>query len=150
VNIAGIVDAVVSHAQATALFDQVNFNEPRTAPPNGLTCAIWADAVTPIANASGLDITAVSVVLKARIYTSMFQQPYDAIDPAIMSAVDVLMTAYSADFQLNGLVMAVDLLGAYGTSLKAQAGYLNQDNKLYRIVDIFIPLILADQWPQAA
>ena len=77
-------------------------------------------------------------------------KPADAIDPEIMDAVDVLFTAYSGDFDLGGTVRNVDLEGATGPGLSAQAGYLNQDGKLMRIMDIVLPVIVSDLWTQVA
>jgi hypothetical protein len=149
-DITGIVNQVVSHAASTGLFERVNTHEPKNAPGNGLTCAVWADQITPVAAASGLDATTGSVILNVRLYTSMLQQPYDAIDPNLVAAVDTLMSAYSGAFTLNGEVRNVDLLGAHGTQLSARAGYINQDGKVYRVMTIMLPLIINDLWLQAA
>jgi hypothetical protein len=52
----------------------------------------------------------------------MLTDPEDAIDPELLAAVDALMSAYSGDFQLGGLITQVDLLGAYGKPLGAERG----------------------------
>ena len=145
-----IVDAVASHAMASGLFDRVSGHEPKNAPGSGLTAAVWADTIGPVPAASGLASTSGRVVLKVRLYTSMTMDPADAIDPEIMDAVDVLFAAYSGDFDLGGSVRNVDLEGATGPGLSAQAGYLNQDGKLMRIMDITIPVIVSDLWTQVA
>ena len=149
-DVSGIVSAVTSHAKATGLFQGVNGHEPKAAPQNGLTCAVWADSVGPVPGASGLQVTTAYVVLSVRLYTSMVQQPYDSIDPKLMDAVDKLLTAYSGDFQLGGKVRNVDLLGMFGSELSAQAGYINQDSKIYRVMTITLPLVVNDTWNQAA
>lgn len=147
-DVSGIVDGAVSHAMTLGLFETVNQHEPKNAPGNGLTCAIWADRISPVPGASGLQITTAYVVLNVRVYTSMLQQPYDGIDPAMMSAVDGLLTAYSGSFTLGGKVRNVDLLGAHGSSLSAQAGYITQDNKVYRVMTIVLPMVVNDSWDQ--
>jgi hypothetical protein len=43
----------------------------------------------------------------------------------------------------------VDLLGQFGTPLSAQAGYVNQDGRLFRIMTITLPLVVNDVWGQA-
>jgi len=83
------------------------------------------------------------------VYLNMLQEPQDAIDTNIMTAVDALMAAYSSDFDLGGLVRNVDLLGAHGDPLAADAGYLEQDKRLYRVVVISLPLICNDLYTQA-
>ena len=84
------------------------------------------------------------------VRAAILQHAADAIDPEIMNAVDVLFAAYSGDFDLGGTVRNVDLEGATGPGLSAQAGYLNQDGKLMRIMDITLPVIVSDLWTQVA
>lgn len=150
-DVQGIVDAVASHAEATGLFDGgVNTHEPKAKPANGLTCAVWADKIEPYAAASGLNATTGLVTLNVRIYTPFLQQPPDAIDPAVMTAVDTLFTAYSGSFKLGGEVRNVDLLGQHGPGMSAQAGYVNQDGTIYRVMTIVLPLVVNDLWAQVA
>ena len=145
----GILDVVLSYALASGLFDRCNQFEPKSAPGSGITCAVWVDSIMPVPAASGLSATSVKVTLKQRIYTSMLSQPYDAIDPAVLSAADNLISVYSGDFQFGGAVRNVDLLGEFGEALSAQAGYVNIDGKLMRIMDITVPLIISDLWAQS-
>lgn len=148
-GIAGITASVQSHAQELGLFEVVTLHEPKSKPDNGLTCAIWADRIVPEGLASGLNTTSAIVVMSVRLYTPMLQQPYDEIDTDMLHAVDALLAAYSGAFTLEGQVRDVDLLGMYGTSLSAQAGYIEQDRKLFRCMTITLPLIVNDLYPQA-
>jgi hypothetical protein len=147
-NAKALFDAMESHALSSGQFESVNGHEPKSAPGNGLTAAVWSQDVGPVPRGSGLAITSGLVTFFLRIYQPMLMQPQDAIDPAVLGAVDALFTAYSGDFTLGGLVKNIDLLGSSGTSLRAQAGYLNQDNKLFRVMTITIPLIVNDLWEQ--
>lgn len=150
-DIPGIVNQVVSHAMSLGVFETVNGHEPRNAPGNGLTCAVWADRIGPVDAASGLAEVTTLVTMNVRIYTSMFQQPYDDIDPNLMSAVDTLFNAYVGAFTLGGAVRDVDVLGAHSAGgLMAQAGYVNQDGKLLRVMTITLPLVINDAWAEAA
>ena len=143
-----ILEAVESHAAALGRFERVNRHEPKNAPGTGLTAAIWVQSIAPAALASGLAVTAALLVVNVRIYTNMLAEPQDAIDPSMVAAVDSLMTAYSGDFTLDGLVRNVDLLGQHGTPLSAQAGYLEQDKKMFRVVTLTVPLVVNDVWSQ--
>lgn len=145
----GILDALVSDAAATGLFARINTHEPKSAPRNGLTMAVWLDRFGPYAVASGLAATSALLIYNARLFTKMTQYPQDAIDPDMIKAVDTLMNAYSGDFTLGGTIRDVDLLGESGFQLEAQAGYVEQDNTLFRVVTITIPLIVNDAWTQA-
>lgn len=150
-DITGLLDAAVSHALASGRFEQVNGHEPKSAPTTGgLTAAVWAQDVSPLRGASGLASTTVRLELAVRLYSSLTQEPADAIDPELIAALDDLMATYSADFTFGGLVKQVDLLGAHGTPLRAQAGYLRQDSTEYRVMTITLPLIVSDLWDQEA
>lgn len=144
----GILAKVVSHAETLGVFENVNTNEPKSAPGNGLNCAIWADQIGPVPQGSGLAAATARVVFMVRTYIPMMSAPYDAIDPTAVTAVDQLMTAYASAFTLDGAIRNVDVLGATGQPLSARAGYLNQDGKLFRVMDITLPLIVNDVWTE--
>lgn len=145
---AGIMAATGSHIAASGYFDRVAGHEPKNAPGRGLSAAVWVDRIEPVPAGSGLSRTCALLMLNIRVYTNMLADPPDAIDPSLVAAVDGLMTAYSGDFTLGGLVRNVDLLGATGTALSAQAGYLEQDGKLFRVMTITLPLVVDDAWEQ--
>lgn len=147
-NITDLFTRMRDHALSTGLFETVNGHEPKSAPGHGLTAAMWTQVIQPV-RSSGLDSTTLRVEVSVRIYKPMLSEPQDAIDPDIVSAVDVLCDAYSGDFTLGGTIREVDLLGAYGAPLSAVAGYLNQDSKLYRVMTVTVPLIVNDVWGQA-
>lgn len=145
----GILAAVISHAAASGLFDRVAGHEPKNAPGNGLSAAIWVQSIAPLPAASGLSYTTGYLVLRERLYNPMLQEPQDSIDPNLLAATDTMIGLYSGDFTLGGLVRNVDLLGAHGIPLRADAGYLEQAGKLFRVFDITLPLVCNDLWTQA-
>lgn len=147
-SVTAITASVQSHAQTLGLFETVTLHEPKAKPEAGLTCAIWADRIGPALGSSGLDSTTALVVMSVRLYTPMLQQPYDAIDSDMLAAIDALLGAYSGAFTLEAQVREVDLLGEFGTPLSAQAGYVNQDGRLFRIMTITLPLVVNDAWGQ--
>lgn len=145
-----ILKAATNHAHRLGVFESVTGHEPRSAPGRGLRYAMWVQSLSPAPRASGLGATSGLLVLNGRIYCSFVTGNPDEIDPAVTDALDLLMDAYSADFTLGGAVRDVDLLGEHGPSLSAIAGYLEQDNKLFRIMTLTIPLIINDLWNQEA
>jgi hypothetical protein len=149
-DIRTILDTVESHALASGYFTAVNGHEPKSPPTSGITAAVWVEQIGPARRASGLDATSIRLALYVRLYSSLVQEPADAIDPDLMTALDALMAAYSGDFTLGGLVREVDLLGAYGDPLSARAGYLAEGNTEYRVMTITLPLIVNDLWDQEA
>lgn len=148
INAKPILTAVRDHALASGLFDAVNGHEPKSAPGRGLTAAVWVDEIRPAPGGSGLARTSAVFDVNVRLYTSMLADPQDAIDPGLVDAVDTLMAAYSGGFTLGGLVRSVDLLGAASEGLRARAGYLEQDGHLYRVMTIFLPMVVDDAWEQ--
>jgi hypothetical protein len=144
-----IQDIIVSHAKRLGVFERVHAHEPKSAPLKGFTAAIWADHIEPI-KASGLDATSCRVNYSVRVYGNMTKEPQDGIDREILDAVTKLMAAYSGDFTFENEARHVDLLGAYGPALSAQAGYLNQDNRLFRVMTINLPIIFDDVFEQEA
>lgn len=149
VDIDGILNAIVSHALSIGWFDQVNQHEPKDRPPSGVTAAVWVDRVQPVVS-SGLASTSVLMVFNVRLYTSTLQEPQDAIDPTMIKAIDDLYSAYIGDFTLGGLVREVDVRGTYGAGLDGQAGYLKQDEVMYRVFTISLPVVVNDAWDEEA
>lgn len=152
-GINAIFDQVVSYSLASGYFESVNQHEPKSAPGNGITSAVWIQRIRPWG--SGLVATSGVLTLQQRIYTSFLQQPFDAIDPQVAAAATALFGAYSADFDFESIesvvdIRCIDLLGMSGESLNAQAGYINIDNKIYRTMDVMIPIIVNDMWTQVA
>lgn len=147
-NVSALFAAMQDHALESGLFETVNGHEPKRAPGTGLTAAVWSQSIAPSPESSGLRATTGVLVFNLRIYQNMLMNPQDAIDPAVLGAVDYLMGAYSGDFSLGGLIKNVDLLGYSGTALSAMAGYLSQDSKLYRVMTLNVPLIINDIWDQ--
>lgn len=148
-NIAAVTDAVASHALRLGVFDRVNTHEPKVAPGNGITCALWVDRVVPVRK-SGLNSTSVCLVFNLRLFTSMLAEPQDMIDQNLLLALDALMAAFHGDYELGGLVREVDIFGMNGVGLNSQAGYVPQDNKMYRVVTVTLPLTMNDVWEQVA
>ena len=144
-----LFDQVKSHAMTLGVFDRVNTHEPKNPPGNGLSCSIWTDVIEPLPDASGLGATSGRVAFHVRVFSSMLAEPQDDIDPQILIAVTTLIGEYSGHFTLGGTVRDVDLLGAHGEPLKAQAGYLDIARKLYRVMVITLPIIINDLWVQS-
>jgi hypothetical protein len=145
-----VQNKVVSYALSSGLFEQVNLHEPKSSPGTGLTCAIWIQSISPINSASGLASTSGRILFMIRLYQNMLMEPQDAIDPELVNAVDVLMGTFSGDFDLGSTVKNIDLLGQYGVALNAISGFTTVDGKMFRVFDIFLPVIINDIWQQSS
>ena len=149
-DIPGIVAAVQSHAQAVGSIETVVTSEPKSAPGTGISAAIWVSDIAPAGEASGLAAVSAVLTLTVRVMKPMVSQPYGQVDPDLLTAACDLMAAYAGAFTLGGEVRNVDLLGRYGTAMAAKAGYLRLDKELLRVMDISLPLVLDDPWPEVA
>lgn len=145
-----VFDKVVSYALVSGRFDHVNQHEPKNAPGHGLECSVWMNSIVPI-RSGGMGVTSGIVTLYARIYTNFRAIPFDAIDPNVMSATADMMGRLSSDFDFGGQagVRALDLLGiGSNVPLSAQAGYVEIDRQMFRVMTITIPIIVNDMFIQ--
>ena len=147
-----IIDAVVSDIQLSGYFDKVQTHEPKSAPGTDLTASLWFLALDPIPEGSGLAATSARLAFNVRLQQNMLYEPQDLIDPNLLRACANLIRRWhdNFDFDLDPMVRNVDCLGAYGTPLKAVSGYVEQDtpSRMYRVIDIELPIIVNDVWPQ--
>lgn len=141
--------AVVSDAQAIGLFPSVLRYEPKTAPQADPTLAVWLQSLTPAKGLSGLAATSGRAQFGARLYTNYLARPEDSIDPKLLELASALIGTWSGGFTLGGDVMEIDLLGAYGTPLSFEAGYIVHDDKHFRVAEITLPVIIDDLWEQS-
>lgn len=147
-NAEALTNAMASHAASLGVFDVVNMHEPKNAPSSRLTCAVWVQDMMPV-NSSGLASTSFRLTFNVRVYSSMLQEPQDAIDPDMLNAVDLLLTDYIGNFTLGGLLREVDVRGIDGNPLRVDAGYLTQDGKVFRVLTISVPLVINDLYEEA-
>lgn len=141
--------AIMSHAQSLGLFEQVLDHEPVSAPGSGLVYAVWVRRVAPVPARSGLDAVTVRLDVGGRVFMPADTEPQGEVDLAVTAAVDGLMAAYCADFELGGSVANVDMLGANGPGLSADFAYTRLDSTTYRVATLAVPLIINDLWTEA-
>jgi hypothetical protein len=149
-SINDVIDRIASFALVSGYFDEVNGAEPKSSPGTKVTFALWVQNIIPV-NSSGLAITSGLFILNGRIYMSMLSKPYELIDPKITTATSYMMASMNTSFQLGGAdgVRAIDILGMEGTKLSAQAGYVEIDRQMMRVMTITIPIIINDMWTQS-
>jgi hypothetical protein len=147
-----VLDKLTGYAMASGRFDAVNQHEPKNSPGTGITFAVWVQRIRPAPRGSGLAATTGVALFNGRVYQNFRSQPFDAIDPKVMAAVTDYMGSLSGDFLLGnvGGVRNVDLLGQTGQALDAQAGYIEIDKTVFRVMTIQIPVIINDMFVQVA
>jgi hypothetical protein len=142
-----ILDCVVSDVQRTGHFRLVNTHELKRA-PRGMSASVWCQAIDPIGQMSGLASTSGRLTFIVRMYIPMLQEPQDHIDPIMMKATSNIMRRYHDDFDFGGVIRNIDLLGQFGIALAATAGYLLIGKTWNRTMDITVPCLVNDIWPQ--
>lgn len=109
-------------------------------------------AMEPVEGLSGVNVTSLRVTFVIRLYLAVSQQTPDVVDPKMMHATSTLMQRFSEGFTFTETIYAVDILGEQGVKLTAHAGYMKvgspEGTSLYRIMDITVPLLLANVWQQ--
>lgn len=141
---------MISVAQRLAIFNAIVQHDPLTAPQSLPALAVWAASIAPARGRSGQASTSVRVEFGARIYRSQLSKPEEAMDPQLISLTSQLFGAWSGEFTLDGEVMALDLLGAWGTPLSGTAGWVTHDGKPFRVMEIVAPAVIDDVWVQEA
>lgn len=147
--IKSLFSQVTSHASALNLFADVNGHAPENPPGSGASYAVWLSDISPVAAGSGLAATTGRVEFTGHIYTKQRAKPLDNVDPGILLLACDLLGAYSADFTLGGTVRDIDLLGAHGTPLKAQAAFADFQGTPLRVMEVTLPIIINDIWGQS-
>jgi hypothetical protein len=149
--VTALQSAVISQAKQLDVFQRVYAHEPRNAPGAGLTLALWLGPIHPV-KSSGLNSVSGVVTYGGRIYKSMLganATEDDLIDAALLAALSALYGAYAGGFTLGETVRAIDLLGMEGTPFSATPGYLEMENKPFRVLDLVIPIIINDLWSES-
>lgn len=144
-----IMGAVHDTIAGLGAFEGITFHEPKNAPGSN-RAALWVDRLTTVAPASGLDVVTGQLVIQCRIYNRFNGEPQDAIDPEVVEAASAIIGAFVGGFTVDELIRNVDIFGIYGFPLSALAGYIHQDNVLYRVMTVQIPLIVNDLWTEVA
>ncbi len=142
-----LMSRVASGMAASGLFVATLQHEPKAAPSrDGVTGAVWNAGLMPI-SASGMTSMSVVLTLQCRIFSSMLAEPQDGIDPAVLAATDAFIAYLCSDFDLGDTVRMIDFYGISSEGLRAQTGYLKQDSTLFRVMDVFVPIIINDAYP---
>jgi len=151
IDSAALFNALTSFAASSGQFDSVTGHEPKAAPaPTGVSCSVWVSDLRPI-QSSGLASVSMRIEFTMRVYTSMLQEPQDGIDPRVLGATDAIFSALAGNFDIdvNG-VRYIDVFGSDGEQLRAVAGFADQDGKKFRVMEVFVPVVLNDVYSEVA
>ncbi len=134
------------HGERIGMLGNVLNHEPKAAPEaKSVTLAWWLQSMRP-ARSSGLNSVSLVVTFTGRFYTSTLTEPQDAIDPTIVNAADAFLASLMRDYTLGGWARHIDIFGAETEGLVVEAGYLTQDQKLFRILSVTVPIVINDAY----
>lgn len=143
------LEALLDVASRTGLFERSEIGESKSAPTNeGLSLDVFGMTMEPV-ESSGLASLSVRVEFHFRIMYDMLTEPRKQPDVEVLRAADVLMAAFAAGYTLGGTLRMIDLLGADGQGMRAEAGYVSIDKRVFRVMDVFAPIVVNDHWPMA-
>ena len=130
-------------------FKTTTAHEPKSAPTSFPSQALWLAKIAPAS--SGMASVSGVVTFNWRIYQAeMKQEPQDGIDPGLLKNIALVLRALAGGFTLGGTVRAIDLLGMYGQPLEATTGFITHDQRLLRVGQIIVPVIVNDMWSEIA
>lgn len=145
-----VLDGIVSKAMGLGVFERVNTHEAKSAPGRGLYCSIWLQTCAADPRTSGLAVTSAQLVFLARLQSNFLAEPQDGVDPNLLDALDLLVDAMMGDLDVGGNALDIDVFGISGIGLAARAGYVDQDGKKFRVMDLQIPVLLDNVWTQVS
>ena len=151
IDVRGILSEIQGHAARSGLFSAVLGHEPKDPPSTagGPVACVYLRSLNPTTAFAGLNVTSVVLTATVRIHVSMLQEPQDDIDVIIVEAAEAFMQTVTGDFTLNDEATNVDLLGMAGEGMGCEFGYATIGSTMFRIADVTLPILLADQWAQA-
>ena len=140
-----ILTKLAGIGKQTGLFVKVDKFEPRGQPGNGVTLFLISGPMRAITS-SGLNNASLRWQIDGRLYTPMNSEPAAELDAVLTGAAAKYLEALCAQFTLGGLVRCIDVFGSDGEPLSATPGYLEQNDKVFRVVTLEIPLLINQQW----
>lgn len=140
---ATIRDAIRDHLLACGAFGAVQGHQPLGQPTSPVTATVWAGPIDLSQYQSGLAISKIRLTVFVTVYVPL-EDPLDNVEALVVDSIITIMALLHGDFELGAQVKCVDLLGAAGTPVSAQLGYVRIDSRDYRTGTVTVPLLLAD------
>jgi hypothetical protein len=140
-----IMSKLVSIAQQSGRFAAVAGYEPRGQPSNGVTLALISGPLTPI-QSGGMTGVCLRWQIDGQVFLPLHMEPAKELDPRITKAAAGYLEDLCGQFTLGGLVRCIDVFGSDGEALSATPGYIDHNDKKYRVMQLMIPLLINERW----
>jgi hypothetical protein len=131
------IETAASYFQAHGGFDEVYEGEP-TRPPDGY-------AVSVIYHRSRVKETTLTGTIEQRTiicrvyHKAALEDPVPEIEHTMADYVDLIIATFLGDFDLGGIIRNIDVI-----DLEVQWGYQTIQNMVYRLADVYVPMIVDD------
>lgn len=143
-----IQKALATHIKALGGIERIQEHDPTNAPGKGITACLVA-ATGDTGPPTGLDRSALRLVWTVRFLMPP-GAPLGGVDPKLMGKAGGLVGRLAADLTLGGLVRAITLRGEGGSPrVEWRFGWVEIGGTLYRLLDVNVPLIINDLFPEA-
>lgn len=143
-----IQKALATHIKALGGIARVEEFDPTDAPGKGLTACLVAMTGDP-GPATGLASSSLRVVWTVRFLMPP-SKPLGSVDPELMGKAGDLITRLAGDFTLGELVRVIDLRGIHGARVEWRFGWVEIGGTVFRLLDVAVPLIINDVFPEVA
>lgn len=130
---------IQGHLTANGYLTRAQIAEPKNAPTDNVAAAIFMSSSTMGTAYLGNQVEEHHVVT-VRFYVDMMHEPSKKIEFRLSEVVAEFTDDLLGDFSLGENVREVDYAGMGGTPLSARYGYSDISGKMYRIVDLSLPL----------
>jgi hypothetical protein len=148
-NAAAVLSGIVSVLQKVGSIEQTITGQGQNPPSAGVGAVVWAGPIRPVARRSGLGAVSIALDINVRLTVPMSTQPPESVETTLLGAFSDMCNALAGGFTLGGQVEQVDLLGAYGSGLHGDPGYVPYDGATYRCITAVVPVVLDDVWSDA-
>uniref|UniRef100_A0A6M3XKI5 Uncharacterized protein n=1 Tax=viral metagenome TaxID=1070528 RepID=A0A6M3XKI5_9ZZZZ len=142
------LQAISSYIQASGYVQKSTIGEPESPPGERLAASVYMGNISIVSLTLNTTIEVHTVIL--RLYMDMLAEPTEGIEFKLAEVVSGIFHDLLGEYDLGTTIRNVDAGGIYGSPLRATWGYVDVGGKMYRIVDMSIPLIVDDSAVLAA
>ena len=129
-------------------YTTASVGEPKS-PPSEIHAAIFMTS-TSVVRLMLNGATEELHVATVRLHENMLGEPQEDIEFLMAERASKIMEDLFADFELGGNVRNIDAAGINGAPVRADWGYNDVGGKMYRIIDITIPMVVDGSATMAA
>lgn len=118
-------------------------SQPFTAPAQTkrVAAAVWFVSWLPTLT---LATSVEGFILNVRLHVDAFAKPQEEHELALTDTFSEFTTDIQQDYTLGGVVREIDIAGQFTDGMSAEAGRITLSDKMYRIIDITVPVIVND------